>query len=575
MTVRHPGAGTVAAGVLVAVLAAFPAPAAALDRPADPVVVTGAQAPALVGVEPGKVVAFARRGSRWAQIPVQVDERKRVDLRAAYPATVDCAGNSLCYGPTSTGPQLRYADPGTLIGPDPDGRVDADDEVALMARDTGSRAPAGTPPPAGVVTGLRQELAVTDPLTRSRAYVYLFRSRGSLGPGAGKSYVSYRFGLAAGSYPSGYSFASGLNPESSTVSTPYYRRAFTDRWRESGAWITGAGASGVNVLDRNEAQFAPDYCGRTTLTFARGEGAFLVNRSGPVRAIRSVVGANSGPMSERQHVFYDRRTDETTYLRVHPIPGIMSFWDYSQAASGMTYADNNNPAGVTVDGRPDAVAAGPLRWESLDGPQGAVTHVFDWDSTVSPAGMTSFYRDDAAAKPCEGDADGSFMGASGPWITTLIGTTDGTGPAARLTASRVTFFDGPGRSRGAVRDREVRGALVVTRPAPARAAPGRLRLLRLRVTRSGVIRVAVKVNGRGRAGAAVARKGRRRVGTTATRRTRAAGTVRLTVRLNKAGRRLARARSRGLVVRLKLSFRPSAGKAASRSRAVRVRVRRR
>ena len=330
----------------------------------------------------------------------------------------------------------------------------------------------------------------------------------------------------------------------------------------------------MNVLDRNEAQFSPDYCGRTTLTFARGEGAFLVNRTGPVRAIRSVVGANSGPMSERQQVFYDRRTDETTYLRVHPIPGIMSFWDYSAAASGMRYQNNNNPAGVIVDGRPDAVAPGPLRWESVDGPQGAATHVFSWEGTLGTAGFTSFYRDDASAKACEGDADGSFRGASGPHVTTPIGTTDGTNPAERLTASRVTFFDAPGRSRGQARDREVRYPLAVSRPAPARAVAGRIKLMRVRVTRTGAIRMAVRVNGRGRVSAAVIRKGRRSVGTKAAKRTRAAGTVRLNVGLNKAGRRLAQARRRGLVVRVKLGFRPSAGKATSRTRAVRVRVRR-
>ncbi|HYI37303.1 MAG TPA: hypothetical protein VEX39_11885 [Thermoleophilaceae bacterium] len=574
MTARRSLAGSSAAAALAAALAAFAAPAAALDRPADPVVVSGAKAPALLGAEPGKVVAFAWRRSRWRQVPVQVDERKLVDLRAAYPASVDCGGKPLCYRPTSTGPQLRYADPRTLIGPDPDARVDSDDEVALMARDTGSRAPAGTPRPPRVVTGLRQELAVTDPLTRSRAYVYLFRSRGGLRQGAGKSYVDYRFRPGGGIYPAGYSFASGPNPESSTVTTPYYRRFFADRWRESGARITAPGATGVNVLDRNEAQFSPDFCGRSTLTFALGEGAFLGNRSGPVRAIRSVVGANSGPMSEREHVFYDRRTDETTYLRVHPIPGIMSFWDYSQAASGMRYADNNNPAGVIVDGRPDSVAAGPLRWESLDGRQGAVTHVFSWESTLPPSAMTSFYRDDAAASACPGDADGSFHGASGPWVTAPIGTTDGTNPAERLTARRTTFFDAPGRTRGPARDREVRSALVVSRPRPARAAPGRIRLLRLRVTRAGAVRMAVRVNGRGRVRAAVSRKGGRRVGTTATKRARAAGTVRLTVRLNRTGRRLARARRRGLVVRLKLGFRPAAGKATGRSRAVRIRVRR-
>ena len=88
--------------VLAALALALPAAhSAPLDRPDDPVVVTGAGTPGLVGAAPGDVVAFAWSGS-WQQIPVQVDERKLFDLRAAYPTPFDCAGNTLCYAPFST-----------------------------------------------------------------------------------------------------------------------------------------------------------------------------------------------------------------------------------------------------------------------------------------------------------------------------------------------------------------------------------------------------------------------------------------------------------------------------------------
>ena len=45
-----------------------------LNRPADPVVLTGSDVPSLVGIAPGDLVAF-RYESGWQQIPVQVDER--------------------------------------------------------------------------------------------------------------------------------------------------------------------------------------------------------------------------------------------------------------------------------------------------------------------------------------------------------------------------------------------------------------------------------------------------------------------------------------------------------------------
>ena len=457
------------APLLVLLALALLAPAAQaspLDRPDDPIVLTGSATPSLVGAAPRDVVAFAWAG-KWRQIPVQVDERKQIDLRVAYPNPFGCGGNGLCYPPFSTATKLRYADPGTLVGADTDPALDRDDEIALMAKDAGGDAGVAADP-AAVVAGSRVRIKVRDRLDRGVGYVYLFRRKGRLDPGAGASYVTYAFSLASGAYPATYKFAAGTNAESSTVVTPYYSRRFTDRWQESELSIKRGGATGADILDRNENQFAPDYCGRSRLTFARGEGAFLANRTGPVRAIRAYLGANSGPMTESQQIFYRGREDDTVFLRVHPIPSVMSFLDYSAAASGMTYRNNNNPGGVTVDGSPDTVAPGRLTWESVDGPQGALTSVHTWDTDLDASKFTSFYRDQASPPagqiPCEGD--GGFYGASGPYVNGAIADTNespsGSAPANRLTATTTMFFDRPGAANGAQRERQVASPLATS-----------------------------------------------------------------------------------------------------------------
>ena len=90
----------------------------------------------------------------------------------------------------------------------------------------------------------------------------------------------------------------------------------------------------------------PATAGARENTFNDAEGAFIANKSGPVRAIRSYIGANSGPLTQREHIFYERRQDIRTFLRVHAIPGIMDYFDYAPAASGMTYKNNANTGGV-------------------------------------------------------------------------------------------------------------------------------------------------------------------------------------------------------------------------------------
>ena len=151
--------------------------------------------------------------------------------------------------------------------------------------------------------------------------------------------------------------------------------------------MRAAGATGVDILDGHKNQFATSTCRRSNQTFADDEGAFIANIDGPVRAIRSYVGANSGPLTQRTHLMYRDREDVITDLRVHAIPAIMDFIDYSSAASGMTYRSSAVPGGVTIDGSPDTVGTALPTWEAVDGPQGrAYTRTTFASSRTEPGG---------------------------------------------------------------------------------------------------------------------------------------------------------------------------------------------
>jgi hypothetical protein len=415
-----------------------------LNRPADPVVLTGAQVPALAGVSAGDVVAF-RWINAWNQVPVQVDERKSIDLGAVY--------NGAALGFVTT----VYADPGTFTGADANGNVDADDEVAFMAKDVGPQAPSDATDPAGVVAGSGVKVKVHSSLGNGAdGWIYLFKRSGNLSPGAGQSYVSYDFQLLSGAYKTTYKLQDGPNPENTTVATPFYVDHFSDRWLNDQIKIKAGDASEADILDRAKSLLGPGNCGRSEDTFDDGEGAFIANKVGPVRAIRSYIGANSGPLTQREHIFYEQREDIRTFLRVHAIPGPWDFFDYSAAASGMTYRNNLNTGGVTIDGTPDTPTDGALSWESVDGPQGGLSIAHSTVTDIPSFTSTSHYLDDStpattgAETQCTGDAQA--FGESGPWVNLNLPNTDPrTAGFKSLASTRTIYFEEPGKADGAAR----------------------------------------------------------------------------------------------------------------------------
>ncbi|MEM1043396.1 MAG: hypothetical protein AAGI91_12300 [Bacteroidota bacterium] len=434
---------TAAALLLLALLAA----SAQAQPDFRPVVLTGEQTPRLLGAAPDEVVAFAFRDGGFVPIPVQVDERFVYDLAAAYPPDLeprDCPRRAWCRDLQGQVVGVGYADPGTHVGADPDPAFDALDELALMLRDFGEATetdPPGVDPASRTVVEVEVEGAIR--------FAYLYRRTDA--PKIDAGYVAYAFALESGPYletydHSGrrppilgfpYGFPSGTrvgsNPEDSHVTTAHYRLGFADRWIADDLRLAG----GPDLLDVDMIGFGLGICWRTPYTASLSEGAFTVNRSGPVRALRGAVGFNSGPLVEQTWVFYDRMIETRSALRVHPVPGVMSYLDLSEAARGMTYTDANHSYGVPVDGAPDALRDEAPTWQAVSGPQGTlVTHHALATGTFTPA-VRSYYEDDRRPHYAACVGDDGFYGAHGFRVAETIPNTDPRqGEAVRLGLTR-------------------------------------------------------------------------------------------------------------------------------------------
>jgi len=397
-----------------------------LARVDGAVVLTGAELGiGALNLDPDRGLAFRwdADGAAWVQIPVQVDERVVVDL-GVQPSNNNSAGVAgTVYGSGSNSgvTELVYADPNTWVGADSDSTIDDDDEIVVLARDAGPQAPGGTPDPAGTIGGLGKEVAIVDPDGGTAGYIYFFYGVAGSDQSAGVDHVTYNFSLDAGNYKDDYKRADGPNPESSTVTTDNYSMGFGDRWITDE--LRSVWGTNVDILDGHKSRFSFLTCGRSNATFAGAEGAFIANIDGPIRAIRSYIGANSGPLTQRTEYFYEDRYEQITDLRVHAIPGVMSYWDWSAAATGMSYNSSLLAGPVTIDGTPDTVGLGIPAWEYIEGAQGDISFAADFSGTYVPT-LEQVYVDDTTPPFSECWGDGDYYGAAGQAIVSAIGNTD-------------------------------------------------------------------------------------------------------------------------------------------------------
>jgi hypothetical protein len=452
---------------------------ATLNRPEEPVVLDGSALAKLIGTAPQHVVGFSWDGSKWNQIPVQVDQRDLVNPGqilnrplSAYAKLPDSTPYKIL---VFTNPSV--ASPGytwwpTYTGVAGHAGLGANDEVSFLSNDAGRRAPVGVAAPAGVDAASLEQVKANDTLiTNQTGYVYLFSSATLTGGGAGTTGVNYTFSLDSGNYEATYHMGSGANapnntitpnPEHSSVVTPFYSQTMGDRWLNNGLSITTAQSTGANILERSRVQLVPGTCGRSEDTFdnvipsSPYEAGFIVNISGPVRAIRSSMGANSGQYTVDTDVFYPQREDSTVDLRVHEIPGAMLFNDFRTGTADLRYSDSNTTAGVTIDGHPDSVSTAAASWQMVSGPQGSLVTTRSVSTDITGLQTSTYYLDQnpAGPTPCTGDAAAwgqegqAIVGPGGGNLPCTDPTICGSAaqPANRYSATSYRYFEVPGFS---------------------------------------------------------------------------------------------------------------------------------
>lgn len=429
------------------------------DREAEPIVLAGAETPRLLGVPPEEIVGFAwfegwgQVPDGWVTVPVQVDER------------------TLAEG------GIVYEDPET--GGDP--LFDHNDEVAMMAFDAGL--PAGDrQPPEGVDAESRTSVTVTDPLDPDRsAFVYLFRATDGSDPAGGYDLVDY---------------------DGSSVLTARYDAGLRGIWLLNHLSIAAARGADVDILDGDKLSVGTG-CETSELSLNRA-GAVAASIDGPVRAIRSVTGSVGGAEVRKDYLFYEGMLETRTSLEGIAGPErVIQALDLSARGIGSSYRNSRNETGVLVDGAPDQLEGGSLRWEQVSGDQGSITSVTRLGSAPAGTSLGSFHEDmalppDESPMLCSGD-DHAY-GAAGPVVR--IGEAPDSSPGeSQIDLARFSWFDGAeaDAALGQLRSRQVDSPLEaeVGRPEPpilvARVRPSRIAM---KSGSSRTIRVVVRNHGR-------------------------------------------------------------------------------
>ncbi|MEX0836151.1 MAG: hypothetical protein WD010_08675, partial [Nitriliruptor sp.] len=398
------------------------------------------------------------------------------------------------------------------LGPkaDPVPGLDDDDEIAFLAEDAGPRAPADRAPDR-VDGASKHEVVLVDPLTGEVSYIYLFLADDGPSFSADDGYVQLerddtadwwadRGSWAAtdpekiGTSNTGYGanlpgtacvVAQGRDYElgqarpssdrfpldGMKVRTDAYEFDASGRWMKRAMRIAPPGAApskvgtpfddrgweyGDDLVDRWKGrafQQSPDSA--VSLVGFEDEqvnweaNASLIGwRSGPVRAIREVWGADSGTNVTKTETFYRDAVQYRYRVRVHPIPpdGLYTSWDYDGDVAACYYnvttvlqdrRDGDCVGGVQVDGVDDERVGNidgfdlngdgdidfpaffdvtdptfdvPLafgRWEQVSGKDdnGSLVYLFEMTgpTTLTNPIVIPYYRDDACLDDGTGD----------------------------------------------------------------------------------------------------------------------------------------------------------------------------
>ena len=300
-----------------------------IDRALDPVILKGSTVPLMLGAPVNNLFVYTYHAGVWTQRPSQVDE---LTSDGKYTAAEDSV-------------------------------LDANDEIAFMARDLGDQAPPAAP---GRPAGLLYEITVADPRdTAKRGWAYVVKSS-TLKSTAAQDYVSFDASLHridGTNYQLGFATPKG--------------------WAD---YLT-LGASTTDILDRTKLRVFCSFPGCPLTEEAQPNQEDDLVKDGPVRVI----------LRNGRLIAYGGAVQSTTAITIPQIlAGDLRFsTDFSPAVSGSTFYNAAVPGGVTADGTADTVPATPFSpWWQLSTTAGTVIQVSD-TSTIGGT-PTNYYLDSAA-----------------------------------------------------------------------------------------------------------------------------------------------------------------------------------
>lgn len=326
------------------------------ERAEMPIVVVGAQLPALQSAREDRLAGFRWTGSAWQRIPLQVDPVYTTDLCVEIP-TGDPTQPGEGWPPIPPGAdpavsclEKRYDFTGTA---EPDLLFDADDELAFLVRDAGARAPAGQADPDGSAKA-RTEIFLRDDVSGETGYVYLFAETSVPAPPGYAITATTTTGRLAADEPPPPPCDDPASNQYTTVVTDGMCLYWATRWSLDdlipkpnpsdlcGATFTaGTAEDPRDLLDRWKGHEGDvgggtndDYWGCRSSFVGPQSGARPGEKTGPVRYLRGVIGAKSAVTTTVYTAVYPRYVSVETRLRVHPMAGIARLWDWSLETKG-------------------------------------------------------------------------------------------------------------------------------------------------------------------------------------------------------------------------------------------------